>query len=312
MSASLSLVIILLLLMVQTPILASPLRFGLLADVQYADQEAQGSRHYRQSLSLLEAAVADLNSRKLDFIIQLGDLVDGGEDSLDRILPIFNRMTARKHHVLGNHDFPLDRETVMKKLGASQAYYSFAHDGWRFVVLDTQDLSLDGGWPIESENYKQAEAWLKQLKREGKPNAEPCNGGIGARQKEWLRQQLAEASLQQERVIVFGHIPVLEAASTDWCLLYNHEEIVTILEQYNCVVAYFSGHDHAGGYAEKNGLHHLTLQGMVEAGSQNAYAVVTLRPEAIEIEGKGTIPNRTLPLSQVRPMTPPQSPPAGH
>ncbi len=288
-----------------------PFSFGLIADVQYADQEDLGSRHYRQSLGLLEAAVADLNTRYPAFIIQLGDLVDGGADSINRVLPVFNQLKARKYHVLGNHDFPSDRETVMRKLGLAEAYYSFARDGWRFVVLDTQDISLDGGWPAESEHYKKAQSWLEQLKLEGKPNAEPWNGGIGEGQKEWLKQQLAEASAKGERVIVFGHIPVLEAASADWCLLYNHEEIVAMLEQYGCVAVYFAGHDHVGGYAERNGIYYVTLNGMVESGPHNAYAVVTLRPDAIVIEGTGTVPIRTLKLARCATLpNPPLSQPA--
>lgn len=298
------------LVMAQTPIQAEPLSFGVIADVQYADQEDLGSRHYRQSLGLLEAAVAGLNSRELEFVVQLGDLVDGGTDSINRVLLVFNQLKARKYHVLGNHDFPSDREIMMRKLGLAEAYYSFAGDGWRFVVLDTQDISLDGGWPAESEHYKKAQSWWEQLKLEGKPNAEPWNGGIGEGQKEWLRQQLAEASAKGERVIVFGHIPLLEAASADWCLLYNHEEIVAILEQYSCVAAYFAGHDHGGGYAERNGIYHVTLYGMVEAGPQNAYAMLTLRPDAIVIEGIGTVPSRMLKLAQcaTAPTTPPSQP----
>jgi len=270
------------------------LSFGVIADVQYADKEDLGSRRYRHSLGLLETAVANLNGQHPSFVVQLGDLVDSGEDSLDPALSVFNQLKTTKHHVLGNHDFPISREAVLRKLGLMSAYYSFAQDGWRFVVLDTQDVSVDGGWPAESDHYEQAEAWLEQLGKEGKPNAEPWNGGIGKAQKEWLSGQLAEASAKGEKVIVMGHIPILAAASGDWCLLYNHDEILQTLEHYQCVVAYLSGHDHGGGYAERNGIHHVTMQGMVEAGPESAYAIVTLFPDRIEIKGTGAVPSRTL------------------
>ena len=272
------------------------LSFGVMADVQYADRDAQGGRHYRQSLANLESCVADLNTKDLAFTIQLGDIIDRGKESFDRVLPIFNRLTMPKYHVLGNHDFPLPRPEVLAKLGMERAYYSFSHDNWRFVVLDTLDVSVDGGWPEDSENHTQAAQWLERLKSEGKPYAQPWNGGIGEQQKQWLTDTLREAEERGEKAIVFGHIPLLAEASSQWALLYNHQEIAAILEASGCVVAYLCGHDHAGGYAERNAIHHVTVQGMIEAPDQNAYAVVDLYDDRIEIRGVGKVPSRTLGL----------------
>ncbi len=273
-----------------------PLSFGVVADVQYADRDPRWSRHYRASLGNLRKCVADLNAQDLAFTIQLGDIIDRGEQSLDTILDVYNQLTMPKYHVLGNHDFPIPRHDLLARLGMDHAYYSFSppDSGWRFVVLDTVDIAMGGGWPEDSENHRQAAQWLEKLKSEGKPYAQPWNGGLGEQQKQWLRDTLAEAAGRGERVIAFGHMPLLAEASDGAGLVLNHEEIETILDSHRCVVAYLCGHDHAGGYAERSGIHHLTVQGMVEAPEQNAYAVVDLYQDRIEIRGVGKVPSRCL------------------
>lgn len=46
---------------------------GLITDVQYANKDVDGKRRYRTSLTRLCQAVAELNTRPLEFTIQLGD-----------------------------------------------------------------------------------------------------------------------------------------------------------------------------------------------------------------------------------------------
>jgi len=274
--------------------------FGVIADVQYADQESQGRRHYREAIDKLEECVADLNSRDLTFTIQVGDIIDRGEESFDRVLPVFNRLRMRKYHVLGNHDFPVARQEVLAKLSMERAYYSFSEGDWRFVVLDTMDISMYGGWAEEGENYQQAQQWEEELKSEPEPRA--CNkcGAIGQQQQQWLRDTLREACEHGEKVIVFGHIPIVASPGNEWALLYNHEEVQEILESFECVMAYFNGHAHEGGYAYSNGIHYVNVEGMVEAPEENAYAVVDLYDDRIEIRGVGKVTSRTLPASRQR------------
>ena len=278
----------------------APVAFGLIADAQYADQDDSGRRHYRASLDRLQQCVADLNTQPLAFTIQLGDIVDRGSANLDRVLAVFNQLKMPTHHVLGNHDLTIGRETAYTKLGLSSPYYSFTVAEWRFVVLDCSDVSVEGGWPEDSAHYRQGRDWLERLKREGRPYAETWNGGIGEEQLQWLKQQLAEARENGQRVIVFGHMPVLAAASADWALLYNHDEVRRLLETSGIVVAYICGHEHAGGYAQQNGVHYLTIQGMIEA-PENAYAVVRLFGDRIEVQGTGAVPSRMLPIARPAP-----------
>lgn len=244
----------------------APFRFGVVADVQYADQDTAGRRDYRAALGRLRACVEEFNRAALAFAIQLGDIVDGGAANYARVLEEFNRVRAPRYHVRGNHDAEV----------ATVRYYDFAAHGWRFVVLDGMDINVA---------QPAGRAMLAQLK--GRPNATTWNGAAGDGQKRWLDTVLAAATRRGERAIVFCHFPVMEGSATPPHLLWNAAEVVAILERHAAVAAFFSGHDHRGGYAEHNGIHYVTFPGMVEGGQG---AVVTVRPGRIEL------PGRVLPL----------------
>jgi manganese-dependent ADP-ribose/CDP-alcohol diphosphatase len=269
--------------------------FGIIADTQYAEKESLDERNYRDAILRLEKCVVDFNKRELAFVIQLGDIIDGGESAakeLEMVASVFNRLKAVKYHVPGNHDFwGVDREAVLSTLDMERAYYDFSIGRWRFVVLDTMDIAISGGWPKESENYCEGEKLLAELTEKGAVNAVDWNGGIGEAQKTWLGKVLSEAQGQGQKAIVFGHVPLLPA--DDVHNLWNSKEIVNIFESYGCVSAYFCGHRHGGGYFEQKGIHYITVEGMVEAGEENAYGVVRLCGNRLEIKGTGEVLSRT-------------------
>lgn len=272
------------------------LRFAVVADVQYADKPAQGKREYRESKAKLAAAVSEINPQAVDFVIQLGDLIDEGMDNLAAILPVYRGFRAKKYHVLGNHDLSAGRAVLLERLAMRGPYYDFSLKGWRFVVLDGMDISAEGGWPAGSPNLLAGERMLDRLKTRSSPNALPWDGGIGEAQKRWLRRTLHAAERAGERVIVFCHFPILAAASTPVHLLWNHDEVLGILSSSPAVAAYMNGHDHQGGYAEEGGIHFVTFQGLVESGADNAYAVVEVFSDRLEIQGHGTVLSRSLAL----------------
>ncbi|MFL0692164.1 MAG: hypothetical protein ACJLUP_08625 [Agrobacterium tumefaciens] len=56
------------------------LRLGIIADPQYADldPDRERDRYFRNSLDKLGEAVEHFNSRNLDAVVVLGDLIDRG------------------------------------------------------------------------------------------------------------------------------------------------------------------------------------------------------------------------------------------
>src|SRR5947199_7400824 len=77
--------------------------FAVLTDIQYGDQPTVGKRDYRASIDKLREAVAALNGERLEFAIQLGDLIDSKAADLEPVLGVYNQLHARRYSVFGNH-----------------------------------------------------------------------------------------------------------------------------------------------------------------------------------------------------------------
>jgi 3',5'-cyclic AMP phosphodiesterase CpdA len=264
-----------------------------MADVQYGDFEAGSSRYYRKSLAKLQECVDFFNSNNPLFVIQLGDFIESDAASYGPVLSIYNQLSMDHYHVLGNHDYEVrdtPRDKVGSILGMKDAYYDFAYKGWRFVVLNSSDISKYGTEPGSRDN-KLAHQMLTKLKKSGAINAKSWNGGLGPEQKAWLAETLAAACLLQEKVIIFCHHPVYPSNIHN---LWNDQEIISIIESYDCVVGYINGHNHGGNYGTKNGVHYLTLHGMVETKEINAYAMIEVYAEHLKVVGYGREPYRIL------------------
>jgi hypothetical protein len=253
------------------------LTFGVLADIQYADKETHGSRHYRSSIGKLTDCIKDLNAGDLDFVIQLGDIIDGRwhrdgaidfpavNTDLKTVLKFFNQFNAPRYHVVGNHCMVAGAQILHQQLDLEKFYYDFtvpSAKGWRFIVLDGNDAGY---------------------------------GIIGDKQLAWLRVTLDQAAQRDERVICFCHYAVLPAAA-EGARMAVTEPVLKVIEDPGCVVAWFAGHHHAGGYAFQKGIHHLTCKGMVEGPTANAYSVVEVHDDKLIVHGSGTEYDRVLPF----------------
>jgi manganese-dependent ADP-ribose/CDP-alcohol diphosphatase len=266
--------------------------FGVIADVQYADCEPAEGRYYREALGKLSDAVDALNSRDLAFTVNLGDIIDRDFASFAAVLPVWGSLRAPGYHVLGNHDFATRDDQAAQVLGLPAPYYQFAHAGWRFVVLNTSDVSVYA-YERGTGRHGEAEAALAQMRERGDLNAHHWNGGIGREQLGWLEGALRQASAAGERVVVLAHAPLFPEDKHN---LWNGAELMAALESSGSVAAYLCGHNHAGNYGQKAGVHYLNFCGVVETLDTSAYAVVHVYADRLEVEGFGREPSRVLEL----------------
>lgn len=179
--------------------------FGVIADIQYADIEdgynytRSRRRYYRSSLQLLRNAQESWSesSVKPEFILQLGDIIDGfnkghdaSDSSLDTVLSEFGSSTVEVHHVWGNHEFynfsrsallssklnstpRTDRSLSGARAGSDiYAYHFSPFPGFTFVVLDAYDVSLLGR-EESSEQYRSAMNLIKQYNNNEDLNCPP-------------------------------------------------------------------------------------------------------------------------------------------
>ena len=270
----------------------SQLKIGVFADYQYCDCETAGSRFYRNSPAKLEECINKFNSvNEIEFIVGLGDLIDRGFTSFDKVNSVLSKSENEVFHVIGNHDLQVEKtdlDQVAGKLNMGKTWYSFSKKGWHFIFLNGNDITFHSNKP---EIVKQATEMTNQLKSSGKPNYHDWNGGIGQEQLMWLENELKFAEKEKLNAAVICHYPLLPFEAH---ALWNSEEVLEVLTKYNCVKLYLNGHNHQGNYAFENGIHFVNLKGMVETEKENAFSIISFTGKQIEIEGFGREASRTL------------------
>ena len=274
-----------------------PLRIGLIADIQYADKDSHGTRFYRESLPKLSQGVQVLNEQGVDFSVVMGDLVDEGPKDLPAVLAGLDRLQKPVYNLLGNHDFAgvPDPDNLYKALRMPASYYAIDTAGWRFLFLNTNELSAYATVP----NTKKAKAYEQlaaTVKSQGRTNAQPWNGGVGKQQLTWLQKQLKQAQKRGLNVLVFTHHPLLPEDNGHEAL--NNREILDLLSKYDRVKAVISGHNHQGAFdTYRQSLPCITLEGMIETADQNSYGILTLSENKLIITGSGRMTSREVDLN---------------
>ncbi len=263
----------------------STISFGMIADLQYCDAPQFKDRFFRNAPDKLRKAILKFNKSTLDFVVNLGDSIDQEWRSFDGILPIFETVHGSVYHVLGNHDYEVAdqyKPQVHVRMGIEK-YYDFPIGNWRFIVLDGNEISTFAN-AKGTKNYQRAEEVLLEMEQQQKINAQFWNGGIGERQIAWLVRILGKASKNHENVILFCHYPIFPADKHN---LHNDNEMLTLLSKYNCVKAWFNGHNHDGNYGQWNNIHFVNMKGMVETADELAFSIITLTDHCISIHGFG-------------------------
>lgn len=262
--------------------LESGITFGLLTDLHYADRSSSGNRYYKDTFNKLKEALAEFERHNLDFIIELGDMKDQGNTPnreetlgfLQEIEAVFQSFPGAIYHVLGNHDMDsISKQDFLSHtkntgLANGQNYYSFVKKGVKFIVLDANYRKDEADYDAGNFNWEQAL--------------------IPKHEVIWLEQELQEGN---EPVVVFIH-QLLDTESGLYPGLYvlNAAEIQAMLVKSKRVLAVFQGHHHAGCYTQCEGIHYLTMPGMIEGNypEHNAYAIVEITPQKdILIDGFG-------------------------
>lgn len=267
-------------------------RFGVVADIQYADKPARGSRYYRNSLAKLDQCVAWINERKPQFTAVLGDFVDQDAADSIEVMRRLRRLDAPARNALGNHDYQkaTDPAGLYRRFDMPAPYYAFDAGHWRFVVLNTNEVSEYAG-DGSAEARARLQALYQELRDAGRTNMEPYNGGIGPTQLAWMEARIVDAERQGKDVIVFSHHPLLPENGLE---ALDNRAILAALRRHPRVRAAISGHEHKGAFALDGKLPVVTLEGMVETADSNACGLVELRDGKISIAGFGRLTPREL------------------
>lgn len=300
--------------------------FGVISDVQYADIPDGRSflgvpRYYRHSLLVLQNAVRKWNEKKLKFVINFGDIIDGfcpkahSLNAIEKVVNEFSTFKGPVYHMIGNHClYNLPREKLLPMLNISthdgHAYYDFSPvPEFRFVVLDGYDISAIG-WPKDHPNTLKA----LNILREKNPNSDKnsptglveherrfvmFNGAVGQEQLKWLDHVLEEATKLNQKVVICCHIPLDPRSSSNEALLWNYDEVMEVIHRYNCVKVCLSGHDHKGGHSvDSFGVHHRVLEAALECPpGTDAYGYIDLFDDSLSLTGSDRLESQEMVFS---------------
>lgn len=288
--------------------------FGVIADVQYADIPDGRSflgvpRYYRHSLLVLQRAVQHWNEKKVKFVINFGDTIDGfcpKERSLtafQKVIDEFDAFDGPVYHMIGNHClYNLPREQLLPLLNIAShnghAYYDFSPiPEVRFVVLDGYDISAIG-WPEDHPNTIKAVNFLREKNPNSHKNSPNglvgvekrflmFNGAVGKEQMEWLDTVLVDATKLNQKVIICCHLPLNAGASSIESLLWNYDEVMEVIHRYKCIKVCLAGHDHKGGHSvDSYGVHHRVLEAALECPQgTNAFASIDIFHDSLLVSG---------------------------
>jgi predicted phosphodiesterase len=240
-------------------------RFGLLTDLHHADKPETGTRFYRDTLPKLKEATAQFHKSSIEFVAELGDIVDAAPspevelEYLKTVEEAYRTISDDRHYVLGNHCVDtLTKQEFLATIGREQSYYSFDRKGIHFVVLDAC-FRVDGV-PYGRKNFQ----WT--------------DTSIPKEELRWLEDDLNKVKAP---TIVFAH-QRLDVANNH--AIKNAPDVRRLLEGSGNVLAVFQGHSHENDLVDVNGIHYCTMRAMVEGqGLENSgYSIV-------DVGGDGTL-----------------------
>ena len=95
--------------------------------------------------------------------------------------------------------------------------------------------------------------------------------------------------------MIFSHRSIFNPDKAESVLIWNAADVRSLIDANDHVAVAFNGHHHEGGYGLRNGVHYVTLEGMVQAPETgNGYGVVDVYEDWIEIMGIGNVTSRVL------------------
>jgi hypothetical protein len=231
-----------------------------------------GDRTGGAQWGLMPQTFREINQLDPDFVISVGDIIDGGGSDPQTIHGIWDDFDRNEMPVLkvpfvytpGNHDIwsALSKKVYEQRYGPS--FKSFNYRGLHFITLNTQDY-------VARERQESGGA---DFRFRGRGPAT-----LGEEQLQWLKEDI-ERNRHARRILIFMHQPI-------WSVL---EPVYPLLEGLKVNV--FAGHYHKYSYTEIRGIPHIICsataaympeEGMEAYGRFRSYLLATVRDDDLKL-----------------------------
>jgi len=216
-----------------------------------------------------QLAVQQINLLQPEFVINVGDLVEGYSDQpaelnaeWDQVDSMLNALDAPFFRTPGNHDISnkAAQEVWLARYGAT--YYSFVYRNALFLVLDTEDNSRPAPPPgmkekielfnrLQVEDPAKAQAMLSEFMSD-----EAVIAGLNKpvefsdKQVDWIKKTL-EGHADVRWTFLFMHEPCWEKPSDSF------KRIQALLKGRSHTI--FAGHLHYYDYDNVDGVEYITM-----------------------------------------------------
>lgn len=220
---------------------------------------------------VFEVAVEQLNMLRPDFILSIGDLIEGGSEDtlhLKKEFDFFDQRVSKAYapffHVGGNHDLTSSVMQTYWQKRYGRTYYYFVYHNVLFLQINTEDYSQKRMSEIYTAR-KRALELLDSGKKELAAQSdyfkmpERLTGEISNEQSEYFEKVIADHR-DVEWTFLLMHKPVWKREGDGGL---SRIEKALYKRKYTVI----NGHLHEYGYATKNNLDYITLA--TTGGGQN-------------------------------------------
>lgn len=246
--------------------------FAIISDLYSGEREG-----------VFEVAVEQINLLRPEFILSIGDLIDGGTEDVDELKKQFdhfdNRVAKAKapfFHVGGNHDLT---NTTMRKFWMDRygrRYYHFIYNNVLFLMMDSEDYNeqrMQEIYTARAEAIKVLDGDHPELAQDMEyfKMTERVSGEIGDEQSAYFEKVIKE-NPNVKWTFILMHKPVWQREAAG-----NLSRVETALAGKNFTV--INGHFHSYSHRMKDG-HDYMILGTTSGGQnpkdENAFDHITL------------------------------------
>jgi 3',5'-cyclic AMP phosphodiesterase CpdA len=229
----------------------TPVRFAVIGDLTGGERAG-----------IFDAAVVALEQLNPDFILSVGDLIEGGTEDIGQMKSEWSAFTSRMaqldipfYPLVGNHDISNIAMRDWWEASVGPRYYHFRQGDYLFLMLDSEDFSAERFAEIKQLRNEAIRVYKEQGKEaffdtEYSQLDERKYGSIRKEQSDYF-VQLLEDNNDARWVFVLMHKPLWDSDTSGFM---NLEQA---LGKFSYTV--FNGHEHSYYHETRSGNDHVQM-----------------------------------------------------